>query len=567
MAKKLLSVLLAVMMIFSIVAVSTVSSAAAEADRTIYFELPTEWQAARAVYAHIWGHEGAGLYSWQDTKSKMKKVDASSPALWYYEVPESDAEEFDLIIFSTDSSIGTQTFDTTFGVSAFGDTAYVLDEQIENPKDSTKTAYVAAWRGNTSYGPYITITSSGHVVGYGYFEGETAETIVAAFVKAHGDPELDNGLSDTQYWPEYTTDEKIAEYTAEIAAIIAANPLPDPPVTEPTTAGNGSDVGTNPPSTEPVVTEPTTAASTQNVTERPTDPYGRKPGIPLPSTIANLPRYTEGPLLETHKDWDGTYKIYYFQAPPTWLENADLKETYHKGEKDEQKFEIGFYWYNGEENGGSWPGVPAVKLDLPGLDNVYYGIAPSYAPFILWNNGINGDLDDNHFAKSIQTKDLNVQDEVLNNLEVPNLTGTLTVLNNDESKFTNPFNGIERTVYGADFYYFDPQDGTVIPTTTPLTVDGEIITDADGFALHPFYDLDYDYVNEDGEVIVPVEPSTLPPAPEATTAATTAKTGSSSSAKDAATVKTSDIAALTVLLTLLTASIAVVYLARKRENA
>ena len=40
------------------------------------------------------------------------------------------------------------------------------------------------------------------------------------------------------------------------------------------------------------------------------------------------------------RDRDGYYRIYYFRAPAEWMENAKYKED---------GYEIGFYWFYGEE--------------------------------------------------------------------------------------------------------------------------------------------------------------------------------------------------------------------------
>ena len=87
-------------------------------------------------------------------------------------------------------------------------------------------------------------------------------------------------------------------------------------------------------------------------------------------------------------DWDGYYNVYYFEAPDNWVsENSDKKDG---------GFEIGFYWYCGGVNNAPWPGEPAKKLsviDQNGNDiyadrNIYYGVAPTFATSVIWNNGI-----------------------------------------------------------------------------------------------------------------------------------------------------------------------------------
>lgn len=541
MSKKVLSVLLAVMMVFGIASVATVS--AAEDSRRIYFEAPEEWQSATVCYAHIWNEKGE-VAAWQTKKEKMTPVDENSKAEWYYDVPESkNGEEYNLVIFSAPSPVEKQTFDTVMLPSCFGDTAYVTDEVIENPVDSTQTAIVAAWKNNPEQGAHVTITSTGKVVGTAMVPGETSDSIIAAFVAAHGDPE-----DAKNYWPDLITEEKQAEYKTIIDELVPIPPTkPEPEPTEPEP--------TEPKPTEPGTTEPGT---TEPEPTSPADPYGRKPGIPLPKGVKPVKRYADQAYKEANPDWDGYYRIYYFEADADWVAENALKS---------EGYEIGFYWFKGEQNIGEWPGQAAYKLELEGVDNVYYGFAPSDVPFIIWNNGIDGGLSAEHMAAARQTVNMNVEDEDMNDLGTPDLCGAIAKLTGEKVPFENPITGEEMYTYVAGWQYFDPQTGEK-SSKSLLDENGEPVLDENGYPMNPYYDMDYDFIPVGTEPTVPPV-NTMPP----TTAGTDApgKGGSSSNGNNnngkGGTVDTADTAVAAVLITVLVSAMAVAYLARKRENA
>lgn len=189
MSKKLMSVLLAAVMIVSMVCVAGISASAFGGGK-IYVELPEAWaKSAKAVYCHVWKNGGDELYAWQTKNEKMTEEGGNK---WSYEIPSGD---WNMVIFST--STGVQTYDLTFGDECIGDTAYVTDEMIENPVDSNKSTNAARWRNNGSkYGPHFAITSIGNVVGEVLATGEDPQAVLDAFIANY---------------PDYATDEKIAE--------------------------------------------------------------------------------------------------------------------------------------------------------------------------------------------------------------------------------------------------------------------------------------------------------------------------------------------------------------------
>lgn len=555
MSKKVLSVLLAVAMMVTMLCVAGVSASASDAKTmqggTIYFEVPEDWgelTKTTGIYAHIWVNEGEELAAWQTKAEKMTLVEGRT---YKYEIKKAPAEpdspDWNMVIFSMYS--GPQTYDTTMGVSCLGDTAYVTGEVVENPADSNKTALVARWKNDKTQGPHVVITSIGNLVGDNLLPGETKEDVLNAFIKNY---------------PSIATEEKVAQLKAELDIKFPDEPKPtDGPTDEPTTAP--TDQPTEKPTVAPTdPTQPTdepTIAPTDptDSTEPTTDQYGRERGIPIPADIKMPEQVTQPngqPGSEEHPDWDGYYRIYYFKAPAEWLENAQYKD------KD---FEIGFYWFYGTENNGEWPGEPAKKLLLDGVNDVYYAIAPSYANNIIWNNGINGglstaeDFDPAKKAAAKQTSNLNVEDEMFNNLEIADLCGDIAFLNGKTITTTNDLTHEVQTTYECDWAFFNPLTGDT--TTTGLMVDGELMLDENGFQMNPYFDMDYTYVRPTPvPPIVPPTSATIP-----TEAPTNAPT--SGGGKAPGTVNTAqDVAMFVVLATILLAAAGVVVIARRKRE-
>lgn len=559
MSKKVLSVLLAVAMLVTMLCVAGVSAGASDAKQmeggTIYFEVPESWgeiTSKSAVYAHIWVNAGEELSAWQTKAEKMKLVEGRT---FSYTIPKSPAEpdsvDWNMVIFSMYQV--DQTYDLTMNLSCLGDTAYVTGNKLENPVDSNKTVLEALWKNNKDQGPHLVISSIGNIVGSTVVPGETLDSIIEAFVANY---------------PSIATEEKVAQLREELAPYFENDPGSDPtttpttsgPTDEPTTAPDTKP--TTPPTTDPTapVTDPATDPVTDPTgdTESTTDQYGRERGIPVPLGVGMPARVMDNngqPGNAEHPDWDGYYRIYYFRAPAEWMENAKYKED---------GYEIGFYWYYGEESGAAWPGVPATKLNVEGYEDVYYAIAPSYANNIIWNNGINGGLEkDENFdpakkAAALQTADINVEDGMFNQIEQDDLCGSIFELNGEVITHENTFTGEIQTLYLGDWSYFNPLNGD--QTTQPLTVDGEVMIDENGFNMNPYFDMDYSYVRP-GPVdpIDPPSPSTLPPSDDPTNP--TNGTG-----KNPGTVNTAqDVASFFVLATILLAAAGVVVIARRKK--
>lgn len=176
MAKKILSVFVAVLMIASmaVMAIPTASAASPSfSGGTIYWECP--WDVAQIAYCHVYGSDGTALYDWQTKNEKMTKVEGNK---WSYEVP---AGQYDEIIFSIDT--GAQTFDLVMTDDNIGDTAVTdTNTMIENPMDSNKTAAKTTWKSGKN-GPHLGITSIGNLVGEVLCPTESGATMVANYIK------------------------------------------------------------------------------------------------------------------------------------------------------------------------------------------------------------------------------------------------------------------------------------------------------------------------------------------------------------------------------------------------
>lgn len=175
--KKLISVVLAVVMLMSVatlamtsVSAATTNNASTGTSGTIYFD-STGWNNVNDVYCHIWVRGGDAFYPWMNPSEKCEKVSGN---LWSYDLSKLDAATqvtggmksgVDYcVIFVANTRV--QTYDTTFNLSCVDDIAYLTGNKIENPVDSNKSSYEAVWTDNSSsFGPHLAITSIGNIVG------------------------------------------------------------------------------------------------------------------------------------------------------------------------------------------------------------------------------------------------------------------------------------------------------------------------------------------------------------------------------------------------------------------
>ncbi len=188
MFKKILSVMLAVMMIMSVVAISasaaqveiadnaadaaadTGADAGAETAAGNVFKFDSKsagWNNFKKVFCHVWVYGGDAFYAWQSKKEAC--TDADKDGVWEYDLDgkgvKLDSNTLYAVIFSNEN--GMQTYNLLAGTACIGDTAYCDGTMYENPEDSSKTAQAAFWKGQdkTKYGPEKCVTSIGNVVG------------------------------------------------------------------------------------------------------------------------------------------------------------------------------------------------------------------------------------------------------------------------------------------------------------------------------------------------------------------------------------------------------------------
>ncbi len=195
MFKKIMSVMLAVMILMSVLAISAsaaqieiadnsaeaiaevAADAAADtgadgaadtgAGNKLSFEPDTAgWKNYKKVFCHIWAYGGDSFYAWQ---AKKEACTANGDGTWSYDLDGKgvtiEAGTLYACIFSNEN--GMQTYDLLFDSTVIGDTAYCDGTEYENPEDSSKTCLAAFWRGQdkTKFGPVKCVTSIGNVVG------------------------------------------------------------------------------------------------------------------------------------------------------------------------------------------------------------------------------------------------------------------------------------------------------------------------------------------------------------------------------------------------------------------
>ncbi len=538
MRKKVLSILLVVALMVSMVVVGSIAVSANEKleGSTIRFEAPESWgelKTTTAVYAYLYVSGGEEYAPWASRAIKMTRVDETRE--YTFDITKSPEEgDWNVVIFSISS--GNQTFDLTISPACIGDTAYVTGETVENPVDSAKSAEIAAWRNTPYEASHVTITSLGNIVGVKFLPNETPESLVADWAA-------------NELYAPLATDEKKAQLTADLEVLYAAQPTA-PPTEAPTTAPTTIAPPTEEPTTEvetttTAPTEAPTVAPTEAPTEPETDPeegvrideYGRIGGIPTPWKYG-MPAKQDP--TEAQPDWDGYYKIYYFEAPDEWLENDEYKE---------EGFEIGFYWYGGDEANGDWPGEAATPVapmmyqqfldENPSATdeekaakeveineeygNIFCGIAPSYVGFIIWNNGIDKglpgteDYDEEKADKAFQTVDINVEDFTIypegTGLIAADFCGGITYLNGTMRTVVNPATGEEQYVPEVSWKYFNPLTGEMTDEALKDS-NGEYVTELDSYGdevrLNPFFDMDYSYNRPDAGTVDPPAPTPIP---------------------------------------------------------
>ena len=188
MYKKILSLVLAVLMVASLAVVSVAAEEVTPVETKIYFQVPEDWGTVTRVYCHIWECDGEEFNSWQ---SKKEVCTDEGNGLWSYDpvnkgkIALEDGHWYGCIFSAKNgSSDVNQTYDALFTTECYGETLYCDGTIYENLEDSTKTCIGAFWTNmdKNLYGPIIGISSIGNVVGTCFKPGDTAETLFASFL-------------------------------------------------------------------------------------------------------------------------------------------------------------------------------------------------------------------------------------------------------------------------------------------------------------------------------------------------------------------------------------------------
>ena len=186
MFKKVLAVMLALTMVFSVgaVAVSGADEIAPSGNGNVFHFIPQIWQNFSQIYCHIYEYDGDHLADWQ---AKAEKCVDNGDGTWTYDL---DAKGFSLdagtcycIMFSTNTMC--ETYPCLMDTTCFGDTLYLTGNKIENPVDSSKSSDEAVFQNHDKnvYGPVLAITSIGNVVGHVLPSDRSAYDLFVDFLK------------------------------------------------------------------------------------------------------------------------------------------------------------------------------------------------------------------------------------------------------------------------------------------------------------------------------------------------------------------------------------------------
>lgn len=195
MFKKIMSVMLAALMLMSVAVMATsaaqveiadnsaeaiaevAADAAADtgadgtaetgAAKTFSFDASTtNWKNYKSIYCHIWVYGGESIYAF---KAKAEKCTDNGDGTWTYDLDAKGVTLEDGVLYGLlfGNENGMQTYNLLVDTSCYGDTAYCTADEYENPVDSNKKHPAAFWKGQdaSKFGPEMCITSIGNVVG------------------------------------------------------------------------------------------------------------------------------------------------------------------------------------------------------------------------------------------------------------------------------------------------------------------------------------------------------------------------------------------------------------------
>ena len=147
MFKKIISLLLAVMMIMSLVTVMATSTGAVTYEKTkLYFDVSsTGWTLGKSDKVGFYVYSAANGEEIPWGGKKLNGTDEGD-GIWSYDPSKNmnleDGVQYAIIF----TGAGNQTADLFFDTTCFGYVAYCNGEMVENTVDSSKKSQVALWK-------------------------------------------------------------------------------------------------------------------------------------------------------------------------------------------------------------------------------------------------------------------------------------------------------------------------------------------------------------------------------------------------------------------------------------
>ena len=196
MLKRLISVMLAVLLVFATAAVAFADGDAAPGlggnkSNVIFFDAKSAgWSEIKYVGFHMWEIGGSGFSDWggKAERGVQVAVDSDPDAnLWKFDfdakgITLEDDKQYGVVFYNDK---GEQAYNLLFDTTCMEDTAYCDPENdYENPEDSSKRAMPAFWTGQDPAvnGPELKISSIGNVVGTCIPKGMTAQSLFEDFL-------------------------------------------------------------------------------------------------------------------------------------------------------------------------------------------------------------------------------------------------------------------------------------------------------------------------------------------------------------------------------------------------
>jgi len=189
MAKRLVSVLLAVLLVFAASAVAFADSDDPDSSAgKLYFDTNSVgWTGFNSVGFHIWPIDDDDFVGFDWGGKSQRGEDPDGDGIWEYDLSKlttslAEGKQYAVIFYN---DLGQKTYNLLFDTTCIGDIAYGdTSNMLENPEDSGKTAIPAFWRNQDPAvnGPELKITSVGNVVGTCIAKSRSAVSLLVDFL-------------------------------------------------------------------------------------------------------------------------------------------------------------------------------------------------------------------------------------------------------------------------------------------------------------------------------------------------------------------------------------------------